>query len=84
LIFNESNCWRRYYSQIHNIRHLTALAAAAKVLVFDLGLLMVPLKEARSLIEETLPKTMKVIVVNSSKTLDEKGALLGYFILSSK
>jgi hypothetical protein len=84
LILNESNCWRRYYSQLHDIRHLTALAAAAKVLVFDLGLLRVPLNESHSLIEEALYKTVKVVIVNSSKTLDEKRALLGYFILSSK
>lgn len=67
------------------MQHLTALTAAAKILVFDLGLLRIPQTEYHSLLEEALYKTVKAIAnISSKKTMDEKRALLGYFVLSSK
>ena len=53
-------------------------------MVFDLGLHRVPQKEFASLLEEALYKTLKTQTINHTKTLDEKRALLGYFVLSSK
>lgn len=53
-------------------------------MVFDLGLHRVPQKEFASLLEEALYKTLKAQTINPTKTLDEKRALLGYFVLSSK
>jgi hypothetical protein len=53
------------------------------VLVLDLGLLRVPHKESSSFVEEALHKSMQKSIIKSTKSAEDKRALLGYFVLRS-